>query len=63
MKEQFKWTETTKGFVLTSFFIGYILLQVVSGSLANWYGGKIVLGVALLLWSLFPMLTPPAALL
>jgi len=63
MKEQFKWTETTKGFVLSSFFIGYILLQVVSGSLANRYGGKIVLGVALLLWSLFTMLTPPAALL
>lgn len=63
MKEQCKWTETTKGFVLSSFFIGYILLQVVSGSLANKYGGKIVLGVAVLLWSLFTMLTPPAAML
>ena len=61
MKEQFGWTETTKGFVLSSFFVGYLLLQVVSGTLANRYGGKVVLGVAVLWWSLFTMLTPPAA--
>src|SRR6476660_5771662 len=62
MKEQFGWTETTKGFVLSSFFVGYLLLQVVSGTLANRYGGKVVLGVAVLWWSLFTALTPPAAL-
>ena len=63
MKEQFGWTETTKGLVLSSFFVGYLLLQVMSGTLANKYGGKIVLGVAVLWWSLFTMLTPPAAAL
>ncbi|MEP6732741.1 MAG: ACS family MFS transporter [bacterium] len=62
MKEQFGWSETTKGIVLSSFFVGYILLQVVSGTLANRYGGKLVLGAAVLWWSLFTMLTPPAAL-
>ena len=61
MQEQFTWTETTKGFVLSSFFVGYILLQVVSGTLANRYGGKVVLGIAVLWWSLFTMLTPPSA--
>jgi ACS family sodium-dependent inorganic phosphate cotransporter len=61
MKEELGWTETTKGFVLSSFFVGYILLQVVSGTLANRYGGKIVLGIAVFWWSLFTMLTPPAA--
>ena len=61
MQEQFRWTETTKGFVLSSFFIGYLLLQVVSGTLANRYGGKLVLGLAVLWWSLFTVLTPPAA--
>jgi ACS family sodium-dependent inorganic phosphate cotransporter len=61
MKDQFGWTETTKGFVLSSFFVGYLMLQVVSGTLANRYGGKIVLGVAVIWWSLFTMLTPPAA--
>src|SRR5512132_519031 len=58
MKEQFGWSETTKGFVLSSFFIGYLLLQVASGTLANRYGGKIVLGVAVFWWSMFTMLTP-----
>jgi MFS family permease len=63
MQEEFSWTETTKGIVLSSFFVGYILLQVVSGTLANRYGGKLVLGVAVVWWSLFTVLTPPAALL
>ena len=62
MKEQFHWTETTKGYVLSSFFIGYLVLQVASGTLANKFGGKIVLGVAVLWWSLFTIITPPAAL-
>jgi ACS family sodium-dependent inorganic phosphate cotransporter len=61
MQEEFGWTETTKGFVLSSFFVGYILLQVVSGSLANRYGGKVLLGLAVIWWSLFTMLTPAAA--
>ncbi|MBL8989803.1 MAG: ACS family MFS transporter [Gemmatimonadales bacterium] len=61
MQEEFQWTETTKGLVLSSFFIGYIVLQVASGTLANRYGGKLVLGLAVLWWSLFTVLTPPAA--
>jgi MFS transporter, ACS family, solute carrier family 17 (sodium-dependent inorganic phosphate cotransporter), other len=63
MKAQFGWTETQKGLVLSSFFIGYIVLMVASASLANHYGGKLVLGVAVIWWSLFTALTPPAALL
>ena len=61
MQEQFRWTETTKGYVLSSFFVGYLLLQVVSGTLANRYGGRLVLGIAVVWWSLFTVLTPPAA--
>ena len=63
MQDQFGWTETDKGIVLSSFFVGYILLMVVSGALANRYGGRLVLGVAVLWWSLFTVLTPPAAML
>ncbi|MBL8959125.1 MAG: MFS transporter, partial [Gemmatimonadetes bacterium] len=62
MQEQLGWDEATKGLVLSSFFIGYLLLQVVAGSLANRWGGRIVLGVAVLWWSLFTALTPPAAM-
>jgi MFS transporter, ACS family, solute carrier family 17 (sodium-dependent inorganic phosphate cotransporter), other len=63
MKAQFGWTEAQKGLVLSSFFIGYIVLMLASGALANRYGGKFVLGVAVVWWSLFTALTPPAALL
>jgi len=63
MKEQFNWTETTKGLVLSSFFVGYLLLQIVSGTLANRYGGKLVLGTAVVWWSVFTAITPAAALI
>jgi len=62
MQERFGWSETVKGFVLSSFFIGYMLFQVPSGYLANRYGGKWVLGVAVAWWSLFTVITPFAAL-
>jgi ACS family sodium-dependent inorganic phosphate cotransporter len=62
MQARFGWTETTKGWVLSSFFVGYLAFMAVSGALANRYGGKIVLGVAVLWWSLFTAVTPLAAL-
>jgi ACS family sodium-dependent inorganic phosphate cotransporter len=61
MQEQFGWSEQTKGLVLSSFFLGYMLFQVPSGWLANRIGGKFVLGFAVVWWSLFTMLTPIAA--
>ena len=62
MQAQFGWTETAKGLVLSSFFVGYLLLQVASGTLAVRYGGRLVLGVAVVWWSAWTMLTPSAAL-
>jgi ACS family sodium-dependent inorganic phosphate cotransporter len=61
MQQELGWTESVKGLVLSSFFVGYLLLQVASGSLANRYGGRRVLGVAVVWWSLFTLLTPVAA--
>ena len=63
MQEAFGWSDTTKGFVLSSFFIGYMIMQAPSGWLANRVGGKLVLGFAVLSWSIFTMLTPAAALI
>lgn len=63
MQEQLGWTDTQKGVVLSSFFVGYMLLMAVSGALANRYGGRLVLGIAVIWWSIFTMLTPPAAML
>ncbi len=63
MTEDLGWSLATQGTVLSSFFIGYLLLQIVGGRLADRFGGKVVLGVGVLVWSLFTVLTPPAAYL
>ena len=63
MAEELDWNMQTQGLVLSSFFVGYLLLQIVGGRLADRYGGKVVLGIGVLLWSIFTMLTPPAAAL
>lgn len=61
MQETFGWSETTKGFVLSSFFIGYLLFQIPSGWLASRFGGKVVMGMAVAWWSICTILTPLAA--
>jgi ACS family sodium-dependent inorganic phosphate cotransporter len=61
MAAEMGWDAEAQGRVLASFFIGYLLLQVAGGRLADRFGGKIVLGAGVLLWSLFTILTPPAA--
>ena len=61
MQEQYHWSETTKGLILSAFFFGYLALMPTSGWLANRLGGRRVLGFAVLWWSLWTLLTPPAA--
>jgi len=63
MQEEFGWSEKTKGLVLSSFFIGYMLFMAPSGWLANRIGGKLVLGAAVAWWSIFTVLTPAAAMI
>lgn len=62
MAEHFGWSQTDKGFVMSSFFIGYMLGQIPSGWLANRIGGRWTLGAALILWSAFTLFTPFAAM-
>jgi ACS family sodium-dependent inorganic phosphate cotransporter len=61
MAEELGWNMQTQGTVLSSFFLGYLVLQIVGGRLADRFGGKVVLATGVLLWSLFTILTPPAA--
>lgn len=61
MAEEFGWDQTTRGIVLSSFFYGYLATQVLGGWLADRFGGKIVLGLGVLWWSVFTLVTPPAA--
>jgi ACS family sodium-dependent inorganic phosphate cotransporter len=63
MKEHFGWSQTEKGFVLSAFFVGYLLFMFVAGLLATRFGGKRVLGCSVAVWSIFTLLTPLAATL
>ena len=61
MAEEFGWDRETQGRVLSFFFVGYLLTQVAGGWLADRFGGKIVLGIGVVFWSIFTLITPPAA--
>jgi MFS transporter, ACS family, solute carrier family 17 (sodium-dependent inorganic phosphate cotransporter), other len=61
MREQFGWSQSIKGLVLSAFFVGYLLFMVASGVLAARFGGRRVLAVAVVWWSMFTLLTPLAA--
>jgi ACS family sodium-dependent inorganic phosphate cotransporter len=63
MKTRLGWSQTEKGLILSAFFVGYILFMFISGALATRYGGKRVLGLAVLAWSLLTLATPFAAAL
>ena len=63
IQKQLGWDETQKGLVLSSFFVGYLPMMVATGALAHRYGGKIVLGIAVIWWSLFTALTALASLI
>merc|ERR1712012_1361620 len=58
---RFCWTQSQQGLLKSAFFIGYVLLQVHGGSLAEKFGTKIVLGfICVLLPSVLTLLTPIA---
>lgn len=61
MQKEFGWTDTQKGLVLSTFFVGYLVTQAVGGIFSNRYGGRNVFLIAVLLWSLFTVLTPLSA--
>ncbi|NKB35624.1 MAG: MFS transporter [Gammaproteobacteria bacterium] len=61
MSKELDWSPDVQGMVLSSFFIGYLLTQVLCGRLADRFGGKLLLGIAVLVWSLFTFITPFAA--
>jgi MFS transporter, ACS family, solute carrier family 17 (sodium-dependent inorganic phosphate cotransporter), other len=58
---QYGYTNADKGLVLSAFFIGYCLLQIVGGYLTRRFGGWIVLGCSVFVSSVGVLLTPVAA--
>ena len=49
------------GWVLSSFFFGYLITQIPGGWLATKFGGKYVFGVGVLVTSLLTLITPQMA--
>ncbi|CAG8837823.1 35808_t:CDS:1, partial [Racocetra persica] len=45
MAMEFDWSSTTQGYILSSFFIGYLTTQIVGGALSDRFGGKQVLNI------------------
>ncbi|KAG8330876.1 hypothetical protein J6590_053331 [Homalodisca vitripennis] len=52
------WDSSTKGIILSSFFWGYLILQVPAGEMARKFGAKYLLFGAMLICSVFTMLSP-----
>lgn len=61
MRDEFGWNQTVKGLVLSAFFVGYLLALLPAGLLAARFGGRRVLAVAAVWWSVCTLLTPLAA--
>lgn len=61
MAKDFGWDKIQTGGVLSAFFYGYALTQLVGGRLADSFGGKRVLALGVLGWSLATFVTPLAA--
>ncbi|XP_031835533.1 putative inorganic phosphate cotransporter protein picot isoform X1 [Nomia melanderi] len=57
----FPWDSTMQGYLLSSFFYGYVITQIPFGILAKRYGSKYFLGVGMLINSVFGLLVPVSA--
>ncbi|XP_013416429.1 sialin, partial [Lingula anatina] len=55
------WDKSLRGNILSSFFYGYICTQILGGWLAGRYGGKHVLGTAMVIAFAMTMVTPIAS--
>lgn len=50
-----------QGYVLSSFFYGYVITQIPFGILSKKYGARLFLGIGMLVNSVFGLLVPIAA--
>ncbi|KAF6725584.1 Sialin [Oryzias melastigma] len=57
----YNWDSETQGWILGSFFYGYILTQIPGGYLAGRFGAKWLMGFGILGTAVFTLLTPLAA--
>lgn len=58
---EFDWNSELQGYVLSSFYYGYIATQILGGYLSAKFGGKIVFGISIGTTSVLTLLTPLCA--
>ena len=58
---ELEWSKKLRGYILSSFFYGYIVTQIPGGILATKYGGKHVYGIGVLITLIATLLVPIAA--
>uniref|UniRef100_A0A8C9D8I4 Sialin n=1 Tax=Panthera leo TaxID=9689 RepID=A0A8C9D8I4_PANLE len=59
--KRYQWDAETQGWILGSFFYGYIITQIPGGYIASKVGGKLLLGFGILGTAIFTLFTPVAA--
>ena len=57
----FCWNETDKGNLLSAFFYGYIVFQILGGTLSEKFGSKIILGFTQLFCAILTLVVPVAS--
>ncbi|XP_067632674.1 sialin-like [Eurosta solidaginis] len=55
---EYKWSQETKSHILSSFFCGYIFLQIPAGGWSRRFGGHLVLLLDVIVTSMLALLTP-----
>jgi len=61
MSEKYDWPSSSKGMYLSAFFWGYITTQLVGGVSARRFGPKVMMGLVILVPSLFTLAIPYVA--
>lgn len=57
-REKFQWSQKLQGIILSSYFWGYIVLQLPGGILVQKFGGKYILCGGIFLSAILSFLTP-----
>ena len=58
---EFEWDRTLRGYINSSYFVGYMMTQILGGWLAIRYGGKWVLAGGMAVTTAATLLSPIAA--
>ncbi|KAF9390391.1 hypothetical protein CPB97_009352 [Podila verticillata] len=59
--KEYDYTKQQQGLILSAFFFGYIMTQILGGAMADRYGAKPVLAIGAFTWTLLTFLTPLAS--